>query len=59
MIERQAINMVIEVLEKHIPMKVTDIHVDEFYCPNCGAEICHEYYGSTYHPNYCKEGEAE
>lgn len=21
------------------PMKVTDIHVDEFYCPACGEEI--------------------
>lgn len=24
--------------EKQIPKKVTDIHVDEYYCPNCGAE---------------------
>lgn len=25
-------------LEKQIPQKVTDIHVDEYYCPSCGAE---------------------
>lgn len=28
----------IEALEKRIPMKVEDIHVDEYFCPACGAE---------------------
>lgn len=27
-----------EAREKQIPMKVEDIHVDEYYCPACGAE---------------------
>ena len=25
-------------VEKQKAMKVTDIHVDEYYCPSCGAE---------------------
>lgn len=28
----------IEALEKRIPMKVEEIHVDEYFCPACGAE---------------------
>lgn len=28
----------IEALEKQIPMKVDEIHVDEYFCPACGAE---------------------
>ena len=27
-----------EEAEKRKPMKVTDVHVDEYYCPACGAE---------------------
>ena len=27
-----------EAVEKQIPMKVTDVHIDEYYCPACGAE---------------------
>lgn len=27
-----------EAREKQKPMEVTDIHVDEYYCPACGAE---------------------
>lgn len=33
--------------KKQKPMKVTDIHVDEFYCPACGGEVTGEPY------NYC------
>lgn len=29
-----------EAVEKQRPMKVTDIHVDEYFCPACGAENC-------------------
>lgn len=36
------------------PMKVTDIHVDEFYCPKCHSEISHDKYNSE-HPKYCEE----
>lgn len=28
-----------DALSKQIPMVVSDIHVDEFTCPRCGAEI--------------------
>lgn len=24
--------------KKQIPMEVTDVHVDEYYCPACGSE---------------------
>lgn len=34
-------------IRKQTPMKVTDIHVDEFYCPACGGEVT----GAPY--NYC------
>lgn len=27
-----------EAVEKQRPMKVTDIHVDEYFCPACGSE---------------------
>ena len=33
-----ALYRAMDALEKQIPMKVTDIHVDEYYCPTCGAE---------------------
>lgn len=36
--EEQAINTAIEALKKRIPAKVEEIHVDEYYCPACGAE---------------------
>lgn len=29
-----------EAREKQEPMEVTDIHVDEYYCPSCGTENC-------------------
>lgn len=29
-----------EAREKQEPMEVTDIHVDEYYCPACGTENC-------------------
>ena len=29
-----------EAVEKQKPMKATDIHVDEYFCPACGAENC-------------------
>lgn len=27
-----------EAVEKQVSMKVTNIHIDEYYCPSCGAE---------------------
>lgn len=41
-------------LDKETPIKVTDIHVDEFYCPKCHSEISHDKYNSE-HPKYCEE----
>lgn len=29
-----------EARKKQEPMEVTDIHVDEYYCPACGTENC-------------------
>lgn len=36
--EEQAINTAIEALKKRIPAEVEEIHVDEYFCPACGAE---------------------
>lgn len=30
----------IHCMEKQIPMTVKEVHVDEYYCPACGAENC-------------------
>lgn len=49
-------------LEKQIPMKVDEIHVDEYFCPACGAEnncnegvvqdkFCHECGQAIYQEN--------
>lgn len=35
------------------PLEVTDIHVDEFTCPACGAENCTINYRQV--PKYCIE----
>lgn len=29
-----------EAVEKQEPMKVKEVHVDEYYCPACGSENC-------------------
>ena len=29
-----------EAVEKQKPMKVNEVHVDEYYCPACGSENC-------------------
>lgn len=34
----EAFNLAIEALEKQIPMKVHEIHVDEYICPKCLEE---------------------
>lgn len=34
----QSLVMSEKALQKQLPQKVTDIHVDEYYCPACGAE---------------------
>lgn len=34
----QATDAIEDLAAKYIPMKVIEIHVDKYYCPNCGAE---------------------
>lgn len=42
-----------EAREKQIPMKIKEIHVDEYYCPACGAELnCND---SKVEDKYCRE----
>ena len=43
-----------KLIDKETPMLVVEIHVDEFYCPNCHAEISHNS-SNIYHPRYCEE----
>ena len=43
----------IKSLEKQIPMKITDIHVDEYYCPKCGAELGCD--NKKVQDKYCRE----
>ncbi len=44
-----------ELLGKETPMLVTDIHVDEFYCPRCHNEITHYKGDIESRPTYCEE----
>ena len=39
-------------LKTQVPVEVTDIHVDEFFCPVCGSEIPHDI--DDVKPNYCE-----
>lgn len=34
----QAADAIEELSRRETPMKITEIHVDEYYCPACGAE---------------------
>ena len=43
----------IDVPAKERTYTVTDIHVDEYYCPACGAEIPHDHEDKG--DNYCRE----
>ena len=52
--ERERKEWLNTLLKRETPMKVTDIHVDEFYCPKCHSEISHDKYNSE-HPKYCEE----
>lgn len=36
--ELGAREVAVEALKKQIPMEITDVHVDEYYCPACGSE---------------------
>lgn len=47
---RKADEILQELVDKETPMKVTNIHVDEWYCPNCFQEI-----GTSSHYKRCPE----
>lgn len=51
--DKEWLEQAIKALEKQIPKKVTDIHCDEYYCPNCGSENnCDQYIvGDNFCPN--------
>lgn len=34
----EAADAIEELSRRETPMKITEIHVDEYYCPACGAE---------------------
>ena len=35
---KEAADAIEELSGKQTPMKVTEIHVDEYFCPSCGSE---------------------
>ena len=37
-IDKKETHLILNALSKQIPMKVNEIHVDEYVCPACGAE---------------------
>lgn len=46
-----ALKAAMEALRKQIPMKIQEIHADEYFCPACGAEnICD---GTVVDDEYC------
>lgn len=43
----------LEAMEKQIPIKIKEIHVDEYYCPACGVELnCND---AKVEDKYCSE----
>ena len=51
--EVEILETAIAALEKQIPAKVTEIHVDDFICPSCGNESCTTDYSKV--PSHCPE----
>lgn len=37
-IDKRKTHLILNALRKRVPMKVKEIHVDEYYCPSCGAQ---------------------
>ena len=37
-IDKSRSHLILNALQKQIPMTIEEIHVDEYYCPACGAE---------------------
>ena len=38
LLQHEAADAIEELSKRETPMKITEIHVDEYYCPACGAE---------------------
>lgn len=53
--QREYYNLLQELVDKEKPMLVTDIHVDEFYCPKCHSEITHDISNYGARPRYCED----
>ena len=52
-IDKSRSHLILNALQKQIPMEITDIHVDEYYCPACGAENgCND---GTVEDKFCPE----
>ena len=50
---KEAIHLAIQCMRKQIPMKIKEIHVDEYYCPACGSELnCND---ARVEDKYCSE----
>lgn len=50
---KDAFDLAIKALEKQIPMKIEEIHVDEYFCPSCQSENCCN--DATVKHQYCPE----
>ncbi|MBQ6856396.1 MAG: hypothetical protein IJO13_04755 [Lachnospiraceae bacterium] len=37
-IDKRKTHLILNALTKRIPMKVREVHLDEYYCPACGSE---------------------
>lgn len=48
------VSVIQELVDEKTPMLVTDIHVDEFYCPKCHSEITHSKDDIESRPSYCE-----
>ena len=52
--KRQSLLSAISIVLKEVPMEVTEIHVDEFVCPKCGAELSKDDNTSCVPEQYCR-----
>lgn len=37
-IDKSKTHLILNALTKRVPMKVREVHLDEYYCPACGSE---------------------
>ena len=46
-VRKEVFTLAVEALEKQLPKKIKEIHLDEYFCPTCGSE------------NGCNDGKVE